>query len=235
MSNDRMKIDLEGKFDNFEIPTLIAEATWDLTWDTGKAKRMQKHHPHAQVELFEKSGHKIFADEPEKFFILLKDFLKKSRKAQIVYKPGNRIKWPEPASEFKCKMSIASSIANKEKSESFVLDYYQQAVAENVTNYEVWEDLWQYFLCSKKYHEECLYALNQYESLAKSSNPDGLMQYGHCIMAWRGQQLDLLGRRDEAVKCYQECLSGFKEVCNYCDQVDQKWLEEHIKKSFKGY
>jgi tetratricopeptide (TPR) repeat protein len=177
---------------------------------------------------------KDFADEPEKFFSLLRNFLEKSNKAQIVYKPDNRLTWPKPPSEFKCRMSVATSLENKEESENFVLDYYQKAVVANVANYEVWEEFWQYFLRSKKYHAECLYALNQYEKLAKSSDPDGLMQYGHCIMVWRGQQLDLLGRRDEAVECYQTCLNNFKDVCDYCENVDRKWLETHINKPFEG-
>ena len=87
---------LKGKFDNFEIPTLIAEAQWELAWwDPERAKVMRTNHPHAQVEIFERSGHQIFADEPEKFFSLLKDFLAKSSKLQITYKPGNRLAWPK--------------------------------------------------------------------------------------------------------------------------------------------
>ena len=62
------QISLDGKFDDFEIPTLLVEAKWDLTWDTDKAEFMRKNHPHAQFEYFEKSGHCIFGDEPEKFF-----------------------------------------------------------------------------------------------------------------------------------------------------------------------
>lgn len=91
------KINLKDKFDDFKIPTLIIEAKWDLQWwNPARADVMRKNHPHAQVEIFEKSGHKIFVDEPEKFFTLLKEFLKKSSQAKITYKPGNRITWPKP-------------------------------------------------------------------------------------------------------------------------------------------
>jgi proline iminopeptidase len=69
------KINLVGKFDNFEIPTLIIEAKWDLLWwDPDRAELISRNHPNAHVEIFEKSGHKIFADEPTKFFTLLKGF-----------------------------------------------------------------------------------------------------------------------------------------------------------------
>ncbi len=72
------KIKLKGKFDNFEIPTLVIEAKWDLLWrNPNRAELMRKNHPHAHVEIFEKAGHKIFADEPVKFFTRLKSFLEK--------------------------------------------------------------------------------------------------------------------------------------------------------------
>ncbi|HBS47816.1 TPA: hypothetical protein DEO28_01685 [Candidatus Dependentiae bacterium] len=67
---------LKGKFDNFKIPTLITEAKWDLLWwDPNRTDVMRNNHPNAQLEVFEKSGHYIFADETEKFFTLLKNFL----------------------------------------------------------------------------------------------------------------------------------------------------------------
>jgi proline iminopeptidase len=91
------KINLENKFDDFEIPTLIIEAKWDLLWwNPDRAELMRKNHPHAQVKIFKKSGHKIFADEPKKFFSILRNFLIKSSKKHIAYKPGNRLTWPSP-------------------------------------------------------------------------------------------------------------------------------------------
>ena len=87
---------LKGKFDNFEIPTLILEAKWELAWwNPDRIEDMRKNHPQAQIELFEKSGHMIFVDEPERFFTLLKTFLEKANKAHITYRPGNRLVWPE--------------------------------------------------------------------------------------------------------------------------------------------
>ena len=83
MHSDMYTIKLKGKFDNFEIPTLIIEAKYELLWwDTGvdRVEIMRRNHPHAQVEIFEKSGHGIFADEPDKFFTTLKEFLKNREK-----------------------------------------------------------------------------------------------------------------------------------------------------------
>ena len=72
------KINLQSKFDDFEIPTLIIEGKLDLLWwNPNRVEVMRANHPHAQVEVFEKSGHMVFADEPEKFFSVLKKFLEK--------------------------------------------------------------------------------------------------------------------------------------------------------------
>jgi proline iminopeptidase len=92
---DKKAISLDGKFDDFKIPTLIVEGTWDLTWDTDKAAALQKNHPHAHVEVFKKSGHIIFADEPDKFFTLLQKFMADATNTTIVYKPGHRLTWPK--------------------------------------------------------------------------------------------------------------------------------------------
>lgn len=77
--SDRIDWDskLAHKFDNFKIPTLIIEGKWDLLWwDPDRAEVMRKNHPNAKIKIFEKSGHTVFADEPEKFFSLIKNFLK---------------------------------------------------------------------------------------------------------------------------------------------------------------
>jgi proline iminopeptidase len=111
MRSEISQTNLKGKFDDFEIPTLIIEGKWDLAWQcTNRAELMRKNHPHAQLEIFEKSGHKVFADEPEKFFSVLKDFLEKSSKANIVYKPGNRLTWPKPHSDLELKTIMTQSL-----------------------------------------------------------------------------------------------------------------------------
>ncbi len=74
------KVNLLGKFDDCQIPTLILEAKWDLLWqDPDRGEDMRKNHPHAQFEMLEKSGHTMFADEPEKFFSLVRIFLRQSK------------------------------------------------------------------------------------------------------------------------------------------------------------
>lgn len=95
ISNDLEKINLEGKFDDFEIPTLLIEGKWDLTWDTDKFDYMQKLLPLAQFELFENSSHCIFAEETKKFFNIIRTFLENLPQKPIEQKKIT-LKWPEP-------------------------------------------------------------------------------------------------------------------------------------------
>ncbi len=104
---------LDGKFDDFEIPTLILEAIWDLNWDTDKIEFMRKNHPHAQVEVFEKSGHGIFDAEPEKFFAVVKTFLEKVDKIHIKYKPGSRLTWPKPPTDSALKKIMDKALEDQ--------------------------------------------------------------------------------------------------------------------------
>jgi len=48
---------------------------WDLTWNTDKPDKLHRLHPHARLELFPRSGHLPFNDEPDHFFGLLEEFL----------------------------------------------------------------------------------------------------------------------------------------------------------------
>jgi len=232
ISRDVSTISLDGRFDDFEIPTLLMEAQWDLTWGTDKADLMRKNHPHAQFAYFEKSGHRIFADEPEKFFTTLKNFLEQASKEQITYKPGNRLAWPKPLSPLAAQLVMTGSIGDKAAQERRLVELYKQAVDVNDTDPEVWDILALTFLWNKDHIEKSLDALQRYETLAKSQNPEELNAYGHCINAWRGQTLDLLGRREEATNSYQQALHEYEGGNGYCSNIDEKWLEEHIRTPF---
>ncbi|KKP35852.1 MAG: hypothetical protein UR26_C0002G0152 [candidate division TM6 bacterium GW2011_GWF2_32_72] len=81
MRADMDKINLEGKFKDFKIPTLIMEGKWDiLWWNPDRAEVMKKNHPNAKIKIIEKGGHMMFRDQPEEFFAAIKDFLIKDKK-----------------------------------------------------------------------------------------------------------------------------------------------------------
>jgi len=75
MSRDARRINLKGAFENCPIPTLMTEGKWDLSASLDKPTIFHKNHPRSQLITFEQSSHSPFADEPERFFQVLRDFL----------------------------------------------------------------------------------------------------------------------------------------------------------------
>lgn len=225
IGHDIAKINLDGKFEDFEVPTLLLEAAWDLTWDTDKAALIHKNHPHAQFHYFKQSGHCIFSDEPELFFNIVKEFLVQAGKTVVTCKPGNRLTWPKQLSPLALKIIIAGSLRDQKKRLKELLILYQQASAEQSTDATVWIEFFSTFFGKKELAEKALNALQNYE---KFEDFKELPQYGHCLNVWKGELLDALGRQKEAKAYYQEALKNYKEVNNHCDNIDRKWLEEHI-------
>ncbi len=75
MSQDSRKINIKGAFENCPIPTILIEGKWDLSASLDKPAIFRKNHPRSQLFIFENSGHCPFADETERFFQVLGDFL----------------------------------------------------------------------------------------------------------------------------------------------------------------
>lgn len=228
LSTEMSHIALDGKFDDFEIPTLLLEGKWDLTWDTDKAEFMRKNHPHAQFEYFEKSGHCIFADEPEKFFALLKNFIEKASKSQIMYKPGNRLTWPTPPHPL--LRQIAASGGS-------YLDYYDQALKENIQDANFWGNVAYELIKAKTEYAKCLAALQRVENIIRKTLPDLWAKVnGYSLLAWQGHMLDLLGNRQQAIQKYQEALQmiGDKRDDSFGGGIviDKQWLQERLKTPF---
>ncbi len=233
MSMDMDKISLDNKFDDFIIPTLVMEARWDLTWDTDKADFMRKNHPHAQFEYFEKSGHKIFADEPHKFFTLLNKFL--SSLTEVSYPcTGNKIQWPEPMSDLSCKFAIVRSMPQSSIRGKLIMECYEQALRDKAVDSSIWGSL-VYNLIKARDYEKALIALQNSERSFKATSLESWQEFGYCIKAWQGHMLDLLGIRDKAVDAYEEALQIMKSesVEDSCGiKIDRQWLENRLKSPF---
>ncbi|MDH7512044.1 MAG: alpha/beta hydrolase [Clostridiales bacterium] len=75
MNRSMGRINLTGLFEKNPIPTLILEGKWDLTWGEQKADILKKNHPNAQMVVFEKSGHGIYDEGPDRFFDVLRSFI----------------------------------------------------------------------------------------------------------------------------------------------------------------
>jgi proline iminopeptidase len=70
-------IDLSGRFEGFDVPTLVMDSPNDLVWQPDKAARLAANHPHAKCLSFGASAHYPFAEEGERFFSELRAFIAK--------------------------------------------------------------------------------------------------------------------------------------------------------------
>ena len=100
----------------------------------------------------------------------------------------------------------------------------------------VWLQFADYFIQAKKDYERCLISLQKLEAAQRILDCENWRIFGYCIKAWQGHMFDLLGRRDEAIICYQEALdTNHGRNDNYfggCMQIDKKWLKERLKTPF---
>jgi len=240
---DERKISLEGKFADFEVPTLIIESINDLTWNLDKTELMRKNHPQAQIEIFTKASHYIFGDEPEKFFTLVRSFLKQTAKAKIEYKPGNRISWPPCAHKLGRMLARADSLniekpENPQEKNALMQQCFERATRKNTQDWLVWKRLAEYYIQTHT-HPDCFYeALVRLETLLKKSCSPTWKTYGYVIKTWQGHMLDLLGKHAEALDCYKQSLAlnkGRRDIWFKTSsmRITSDWINQKIKRPFR--
>jgi len=98
------------------------------------------------------------------------------------------------------------------------------------------EGLW--LIDSKKDFEKAFVALQHLELAIKYGNPKNWVSNGYVCKAWQGHMLDLLGRRDEAIKQYEISLkmNSYKKKSNAwfgLFPITNEWLEKRLKEPFK--
>lgn len=233
---DEARIDLENKFDSFDIPTLIVEAKWDLTWTADKPRKILENHPGAKLVVFDHSGHSPFSDEPDLFFSTLSDFIKvaKAAPAPAAGRVGKRMAWP-PAVIGKI---TAMGVPGDAQLAGMLL---QEAEKEHMKDYMSWIRLGLSFYAHRRY-DKALIAVQHLEDLV---GKDGKPWERFEVYAFKGLILDLVPRRPEAVRCYEQSLdcftkSGGKPDPSYyhfeCSQlgllVEPDWVKERLKTPF---
>ena len=70
------EFDFRGLFEGCPVPSVILEGKYDLTWGADKAEKFHACHPGAKLVMFDRSGHGPFMDEPDKFFSVLREFMR---------------------------------------------------------------------------------------------------------------------------------------------------------------
>jgi proline-specific peptidase len=74
--------DLTGAFRDWATPTLIVEGRWDPTWGAAKPQVLRAQFPRAHVHVLEGASHNGFAEQPERFFDLLRQFIESSGRSE---------------------------------------------------------------------------------------------------------------------------------------------------------
>lgn len=202
MSGDADKIDLQGAFEGFPIPTMIMEGKWDLTWNTDKPEILHKNHPGSRLVMFEYSSHSPFEDEPDVFFPALRDFVKSLPQISEAQVSG----WKQNLAEWKIK---------QEASLSYVLRSSGYGRKSNEKIASLYSPEWLEKLQSPDELMKtgfALYDVAKYgDALAVFKKMQELLQTGQedkfssgIALIWQGFMLDLLARRNEAISVYKK-------------------------------
>ncbi len=201
MNRSMGTVDLKGAFENNPIPTLILEGKWDLTWGGKKPEILKNNHPNAQMVLFENAGHGIYDEEPEKFFTVLEDFLKnlpEVSKDEISSYRSTLGTWEKEIQSspdrilgsFGWGWSSSQKIAKRYSKEW--LEMFDQLRSFMRTGFALYD--------VENYAE----ALFVFESMQKAAEEQEEPTLKAVALIWQGHMLDLLGRREEAVKRYSQ-------------------------------
>jgi len=69
-------MDLRPHLKKITVPTLVIVGQHDFITNVAMAEEMVKRIPNARLEVFEDSGHFALVEEPEKFYEIIKQFVK---------------------------------------------------------------------------------------------------------------------------------------------------------------
>ena len=67
--------DMRPRLTEITIPTLILQGRYDWVTPMAGAEEMARNIPHAQLHVFEHSGHMVFMEEPEELVAVLKEWI----------------------------------------------------------------------------------------------------------------------------------------------------------------
>ena len=125
------QIDLRNLFQGCPIPVLILEGRQDLTWGSDKPEKLAGCFPGSRLAVFERAAHAPFADEPDKFFSILQDFMK-----VLPAKPAEIATWEKQVALLDGNRKAAATKVRLNKTVTF-------KTVENVPeNFDAWTFFW---------------------------------------------------------------------------------------------
>jgi len=232
MNQSKGTVDLTGAFDDCPIPTLILEGKYDLTWGEKKREVMKENHPRARMVLFEKAGHGIYDEQPEKFFFVLKDFIKNlpvvPEEEISAYKAslGTWEKEPKTNSDKILESYGWGWHSSKKLAERYSKDWLEkfESIASFLRTGFAHYDMEDY--------EEAFHVFERMQQKAEEQERDA---YKALALIWQGHMLDLLGKREEAIRRYQQAAEMDLEDTHMHSQYGLKYsLSPYARKRMKA-
>jgi len=235
LNSSRGRIDLSGAFDNNPIPTLILEGQYDFSWGEKKKDILKNNHPFAEMVVFENASHGIYDEEPDRFFSVLKKFIKglpPVMDSDLEAYQLSLAEWKaaqEPPQDDIVESGGWGRNSNKNLIESYSRDWLEQ-----------FEGIIQllkigFALYDFEKYEDALLFFEKMEATAKREND---VQYEAIAMIWQGHMLDLIGKREEAVYRYKKVVDMNLDFTPSHGQYGMRYnltpyAKERIKTPFK--
>lgn len=219
--SSQYKVNLTGAFENCPVPTLITEGRWDLTWNTDKPDILHKNHPGSELVFFEKAGHGIYEEEPDKFFKVLKNFIKKLpdvSSSEISAYKEYLIEWDWKRKE-NFEYKIRSAGWGRSGSQKLAADYSREWLGQFTTSSHFLRS--GFALYDVKNYEEALFIFEQMQAFMKEKADK---EYEAFALIWQGHMLDLLGKRKEALACYTQVADM---------NIDESWQHSQYGLTYK--
>ena len=201
MGRQTSTVDLRGAFDECPVPTLIAEGKWDLTWNVDKPKKLHAIHPRARFELFDRSGHSPFDDEPDRFYEMLREIVGQADgigRTDLAAWQQQLSRWQErkqASPEHRVRSAGWGQNPNRQTAEDF-----RPAWLDEFTDFWMIMKVGFALYDSGRYDE----ALEVFRRSEMASEED--TQERSVSLIWQGHVLDLLDRRSEALAVYQRAV-----------------------------
>ena len=206
IGNSKSDVYIEGAFRNCPIPTLLLEAQWDLTWNIDRPEKMQELFPNARFVLFNESGHRMFGDEPELFFKVLKRFVKNIpdvEREKIEMWKADLKNWEKEKEKTVSVIKLIQSLGEGREGRTKLVNAFERSWLDKLENQNHLNEV-AYALYDEKKYEDAFWTFKRRVEILQNwkdkSKGNALLGIS---MIWQGHMLDLMGRREEAVSVYK--------------------------------